>query len=205
MARVLIVDDEPAIRDTSRQFLVRQGHDVREAGSVADAVDALDAGSADVVVTDIVMSGGDGLSLLKAIRERHPDTKVILITGEPSIQSAAEAVRAGAFDYLSKPLTRADMVATVQRAVDSKAIEDENRRYRDGLADLVAARTTRLTELLDQVVLALTRAMVSHRPYRPARPVPEALGELRALRGTSYDGDCVDACVAAVEAGEWRP
>jgi putative nucleotidyltransferase with HDIG domain len=334
MATVLIVDDEPVIRETSRQFLVKQGHDVRVAADVPAALIELADRAIDVVVSDIVMPGADGVELLRLVRERTPHAKVILITGEPSVETATEAVRAGAFDYLAKPVTRGDLVTVVQRAVDFKLLEDENRAYRASLEGLVAARTERLCALLDQIVSALTlamesrdpytaghqrrvaalataaarhlgyderhvaavrmaallhdlgklqvpaeilarpsrlselefslvrehaaasygilapvdfddaiaevvlqhherldgsgypkglrgdailpdarllavadslEAMASHRPYRAAIPLADACDELRRARGLTYDGACVDACLAAVDAGEWAP
>jgi putative nucleotidyltransferase with HDIG domain len=334
MARVLIVDDEPVILETSRQFLEKQGHDVRTAADVAAALGELDQDAVDVVLCDTVMPGSGGVDLLWSVRVRFPEAKVILITGEPSLETATEAVRAGAFDYLAKPVLRNDLLAAVKRAADFKALEDENRAYRASLESLVAARTKRLTALIDQIVSALTvamesrdpytaghqrrvadiammtarrlgfdehrvstirmaallhdlgklqipaeilsrptrlnpleralvqehaeashailapvdfdeaiatmvlqhherldgsgyprglkgndilpesrllavadslEAMASHRPYRPARSLDAALDELRLARGATYDGECVDACAAAVEAGEWVP
>jgi len=165
VAHLLIVDDEPMIRGTLGQFLTRAGHDVAAAADVASAFRHLEGTTFDVVLSDIVMPGPDGLELLRRVRERTPETKVILLTGEPSVDTASKALRAGAFDYLAKPVARAQLIATVERALAFKTLEDENRRYREGLEQQVLARTKKLNDLLEQVVAALTRAMEGRDPY----------------------------------------
>ena len=106
MAKVLIVDDERSIRDTLAEFAREERHDVFTAGDADAALEILRSESPDAIVTDIILPRVTGVDLLQQIHEEAPDVQVIMITGEPTAETAAEAVRLGAFDYLSKPILR---------------------------------------------------------------------------------------------------
>ena len=148
MARVLIVDDEKSIRNTVSEFLRLGGYEVQVAED-ADAAGALmQAQVFDVVVTDIILPRVSGVTLLQRIKERTPDIQVIMMTGEPTVDTAVEAVRAGAYDYLSKPTGKRELLAVVGQAARGKALLDEkhrletdNRRYQEDLERLVEERT----------------------------------------------------------------
>lgn len=119
-ARVLVVDDEKSIRVTLRAFLQREGYAVDVAADAEQARKMLASGDWDVVVTDIVLPGVSGVELLKSIRAVSPDVQVIMMTGEPTAETAREAVRGGVIDYLTKPvlkdaLLRAVAAATMRR------------------------------------------------------------------------------------------
>ncbi|MCB1154389.1 response regulator, partial [bacterium] len=135
MAKILIVDDEPSIRLTFRAFLEDDGHEVRVAEGVDDALTALEQEPADAVVTDIILERSSGIELLKIIQERWPETKVLLITGEPNVTTAANAVRLGAFDYLSKPLDGRMIRKSIVAALRMQDVERENAELRERLAD----------------------------------------------------------------------
>jgi putative nucleotidyltransferase with HDIG domain len=153
MPRVLIVDDERSIRFTLGEFLRKAEYDVETADDAPAALRILSERPFDVVVTDIVMPRVSGLALLHAIREAAPRVQVIIMTGEPTAETAAQAVRNGAFDYLFKPITKEAVLRTVANAAKIKAIDDErerldaaNREYRKGLELLVDQRTEDLRE-----------------------------------------------------------
>jgi putative nucleotidyltransferase with HDIG domain len=166
MARVLIVDDEQSIRASLGTFAKNAGHAVSLARDAAEALDLLGKDPFDVVVTDIILPRRTGVALLADIREAHPDVQVIMITGEPEVGTAAEAVRKGAFDYLSKPISREDITKTVFAAAEKKTLldknrrlEEENLRYREHLEGLVEVQTRALRaskevtdRLLDQQI-----------------------------------------------------
>ena len=141
MARILIVDDEPGIRQTIPRFLPREEMEVTTAESVEAALEQLAAQPFDVVVTDIIMPRASGIDLLREIQERYPDIKVIVITGEPTIDSISEALRHHAFDYLAKPIEGAKLRQIVRNAMQLKKLEDENRQYQQNLEALVNERT----------------------------------------------------------------
>jgi PAS domain S-box-containing protein len=151
MARILIVDDEKSIRLTLSAFLKDQGYEVVAAADVAAAMVLMGEGDVDVLLTDIILPQTSGMELLRRVHEAHPSVQVIVMTGEPTVDTASEAVRAGAADYLVKPVSKAAVVKSVAGAVRVKALDDdrrrlaaENRRYQDGLERLVAERTRAL-------------------------------------------------------------
>ena len=116
-ARVLIVDDEPAMRDACRQVIERDGIRVAEAAGGAEALDRLAKEHFDLVILDLKMPGIDGISVLKSIRHEHPDTAVVVVTGYPSVESAVEAMKSGAIDFLPKPFTRESLSVIIERAL----------------------------------------------------------------------------------------
>jgi len=151
MARVLIVDDEEGVRTTLGAFAEKEGHTVSLASDAMEALDILGNEPFDVVVSDIILPRKTGVVLLAEIREAQPDVQVIMVTGEPEVGTAAEAVRRGAFDYLAKPVSRDAISKVLARAAAKKALIDENRglveenrRYRDHLERRVEIRTEQL-------------------------------------------------------------
>ena len=119
MAHVLIVDDEPSIRISLREFAIREGHRVDVAGDVDEALLAVEAHPPDIIVTDIILPRRGGFELLALSREKHPGIRVILITGEATAEAAAEAMKRGAFDFLPKPILRSDFLLSLQRAQEA--------------------------------------------------------------------------------------
>ena len=99
MSTILIVDDERSIRTTLAECIREDGHDVFTAGDALQALALLDENRPAVVVTDIILPRMTGVTLLKRINEIAPDTQVLMITGEPTAETAAEAVRLGAFAF----------------------------------------------------------------------------------------------------------
>jgi PAS domain S-box-containing protein/putative nucleotidyltransferase with HDIG domain len=153
MARVLVVDDELSLRFTLQAFLKGAGHDVETAEDVAQARLACRDRTPDVVVSDVVLPGESGMDLLRAVRESWPRVQVVVITGEPSLETAVEAVRWGAFDYLPKPVRKDALISVVARAARMKAVLDDNARleaenhqHRADLERLVAQRTLQLSQ-----------------------------------------------------------
>jgi DNA-binding NtrC family response regulator len=122
---ILIVDDETYVRDSLAALLARRGFAVRAASSVPEALAGGVLEGADVVVTDLRMPGRDGLDLLGAIAEREPALPVVVLTGHGSVPSAVECVRAGAFDYLQKPVDPEELVLVLQRALRQSGLRRE--------------------------------------------------------------------------------
>jgi PAS domain S-box-containing protein len=158
MAYVLIIDDEKSIRVTLSTFLRAQGHDVQEAEDADTAMGILNESPIDVVLTDIILPKVTGVDILRRIREMAPDVVVVMMTGEPTVNTAAESLRAGAFDYLVKPVTKDIVCQIVKRAAhlkevtdDKKRLEEENRKYKDHLESLVRERTGELSRMREQM------------------------------------------------------
>ena len=128
MSKVLIVDDEASLRITLGEFLKREGYEVNTAENVKSAILLLQENEYDAVLSDIVMPEQSGVSLLKYIQETKPDTQVIMMTGQPTVDTAVEAIRFGARDYLFKPVLRNDLIRVVNQAVTFKQLLDEKQK-----------------------------------------------------------------------------
>jgi two-component system response regulator FlrC len=123
MARVLVVDDEEGIRSFLAEALEMDGHAVTPAEDGEAALQCLSRRGFDVLLTDLSMPRLDGMQLLRRVREQHPDLEVIVLTARGTVESAVEAMRLGAFDYLQKPLDSPEQVAMlVSRAVERRQL-----------------------------------------------------------------------------------
>ncbi len=123
---ILLVDDEPLVRNSLRDFLTLSGYTVSAAGSGREALNLLKDYTADIVITDIKMPEMDGLQLLKKIKGDHPETSVILITSYGSITSAVEAMREGAYDYITKPIVDSEIKIIIDRIISQRRLQEEN-------------------------------------------------------------------------------
>src|SRR5882762_9755336 len=117
--RVLVVDDEQSLRKVLAATLQREGYEVQVASDGEEALLALDRDGADVVVTDLVMPKMDGLSLLRKVVVSHPDVPVIVVTAHGRVDSAVEAMKAGAFDFVTKPFEHAELQAIIAKVADA--------------------------------------------------------------------------------------
>lgn len=122
--RILVVDDEITVCKSIRQAILSDDYDVDTALSGEEALKKSKEGF-DLVITDLMMPGISGLDLLKHLKETRPETIVIMVTGYPTIKTAVESVKRGAFDYLPKPFTPADLRGLVARAF-KKAVSEEH-------------------------------------------------------------------------------
>jgi DNA-binding NtrC family response regulator len=133
-ARVLAVDDEPDILEVLEEVLTRPGLQVVGERDAARALALLREGPFDLLIADLRMPGMDGLTLLKAAREIVPDLTVLVITAHPAVDTAVEAIRQGAFDYVTKPFEPDQLRMVVDRALAQRRLEWENRFLRRQLA-----------------------------------------------------------------------
>jgi diguanylate cyclase (GGDEF)-like protein len=133
-AKILVVDDEATVRSVLIQVLEEDGYTVTGAGSGTRALEILERDSFDLVITDIKMPGITGLELLEKVKERYPDTQVIIITSYASLDTSLSALRNGAYDYLFKPFEDLDLVsAAAKRATERVQLMRENRHLLDQL------------------------------------------------------------------------
>lgn len=126
-SKILIVDDKRSIRITLGEFLRNADYEVEVAEDADQALEMVSKDDFAVVVSDIIMPRITGVKLLKAIRKKSLYVKVILMTGEPTVETATEAVRAGAFDYLTKPISKEDLIKCVAKAVRAQTLDDAYR------------------------------------------------------------------------------
>lgn len=124
--RILVVDDEALMREYVEEALVRAEYQVETATSGTEGIQRLDKDTFDVVVTDLRMKPDDGMAVLDAVREKHPDTHVIIMTAYGTVEGAVEALKCGAADYILKPFSPEELELTVERAVERKRLEREN-------------------------------------------------------------------------------
>ena len=132
-ARILIVDDDRIILDSLCEFLRLEGYDVEAVASFTEAIQAADRQPVDLIISDVNMPGGNGFELLHVMRRRSPDTVVVMMTGYGTIESAVEAIKMGAYDYLTKPIDDDELKVCIERAIAQQAILRENRVLKETL------------------------------------------------------------------------
>jgi len=125
-ANILIIDDEETMRDSCRQTLSRDGHRVEAAEDGSKGLALLEAESFDLIILDFKMPGLSGMDVLKRIKGDDPEAVVIVITGYATIESAVEAIKSGAYDFIPKPFTPDSLRAIVKRALDKRELVLEN-------------------------------------------------------------------------------
>ncbi len=133
MDQILVVDDEQSMRDFLSILLRKEGYGVDACGDVSSARRSLRKAEYDLVVTDLKMPGGDGLDILRAAKESSSDTEVVVITAFATAETAVEAMKRGAYDYLTKPFKVDEIKLTVQKALEKAALARENRELRKRL------------------------------------------------------------------------
>lgn len=124
--RLLVVDDEEDIREIYRRALEREGFEVALAEQASTAVEKLATSDFEIVIADIRMPGMDGIQLLELVRKEHQGTDVIIATGYPAAETAIQALRLGAFDYIIKPFTIEELLHTVHRCLEHRRLSTEN-------------------------------------------------------------------------------
>lgn len=142
LPKILVVDDERGPRDLLETALSEKGFSVKVAKSGKQALQLIDAQSYDLVLSDLKMPDMSGLDLLRKIRERSPETLVILITGYATLDSAIDAIREGAYDYLTKPFQIDELYIVVQNATERIRLIKENKQ----LLEKLKGATQRLKE-----------------------------------------------------------
>jgi signal transduction histidine kinase len=187
--RVLLVDDNAALVDNLRETLEEVGYSVAAAGTVADAVGAASPGF-DVALIDLKLPDGDGAELTARLRVDHPDAAVVMLTGNATVETAAAAVRAGAFAYLVKPARTPDLLLTVEQALRHVRLQAEKRELarRAAVAEKLAAVGTMTAglshEIRNPLNAALLQLSVVERRVNKLAPAdrPPLLEPLRLVR-----------------------
>jgi len=131
--KILIVDDETSIRKVLGFMLEENGYIVQTASSGAEALQGIDKDPPDLVMSDIKMPEMDGMRLLEELRTRDPALPVIMLTAFGSVETAVEAMKLGAVDYLTKPISRDELMVVVEKTLQTKRLQEENRRLKEAL------------------------------------------------------------------------
>ncbi len=165
--RILLVDDDPAQVMLASEILEPDGHDVRTALSGEEALKALGSEPADLVVADLMMPGMNGFDLLREIREAWPELPVIFLTGHDDVASAVSAIKEGAENYVTKPFDVDRFRLIIARALERKALRDDNARLREivrsrrGSFGTILGSSAVMQDLYDQIeVVAPTDSTV---------------------------------------------
>ena len=140
-AKILVIDDDTSLRRVLEYNLQEAGYEVRTAASGEEGVYLFEQQQPDLVITDMKMPGMDGLMVLKSIKERSPETLVVIITAFGTIDVAVEAIKAGAYDYITKPFNREALKLTIKKALQFSGLAEENQRLKSQLADKADFRT----------------------------------------------------------------
>ena len=164
--KLLLVDDDRWLLESMAAWLGEQGLEVTTASTAAQARQKLKSDTFNLCLTDIVLEGDDGFSLLKFCKKHHPDLPIVMMTGYAGPDAGAEAVASGAFDLLTKPIIDQELMTTINRAVSQCRVVEENRQLkleldrRTGLENILShdARMLRIFDVIDSV--ADTRATI---------------------------------------------
>ena len=173
---ILVVDDDASVRTIISAMLEPAGYEPVLASSAEEAIARLDDGlKPRLILSDIVMTGMTGLALLDHVRERHAEIPIVMVSGVSDLAVAIGTLRNGAYDYLLKPFERDQLLGTVLRALEYRALVEQNNVYRTHLEELVAART----EMLNSAIGDLERSYDI---------TLEALGDALDLKDTETEG-----------------
>jgi two-component system response regulator PilR (NtrC family) len=187
-ARILVVDDERSLREFLEIFFRREGYTVVTAASVDEALVALGGDDFDVVISDVQLTGASGLELLRTVKENAPDCVVIMITAFATTETAIEAMKQGAYDYITKPFKVDELRLVVEKALEKKLLTDENQRLRTALRSrsrsLVGTSEAlgRVHDLIAQVATTRTNVLVSGESGTGKELVARAIHELSERR-----------------------
>jgi signal transduction histidine kinase len=211
-ARLLVVDDEESLRITTAAIFEKEGYVVDTAATGDEAIGLLQGCDYDLVLTDLHMEGGDGLSVLNQIRKHAPLTISVVLTGFASVESAIAALQEGAYDYLIKPCDIDNMKHTIRRGVEHRRLMLAEQRARADLEQLnrdleerIKERTAQLTRVNDELSEAnrakdVFLATLSHELRTPLTPV---VGWIKLLRSGSLDPKGVAQALDAIERNAW--
>jgi DNA-binding NtrC family response regulator len=163
---ILLVDDDRQVLSAMADWLILQGYPTDPVSTLAEAMAAVGRKTYDLVLADIRLGDGDGFDLLAYCRKNYPGTSVIMITGYGSVETAVEAIRQGAFDFLTKPLIDEELMMAIERAFNQKQVIEENKTLkaqldqRYGMENIVGHdhRMIKVFDMIDAV--AETRATV---------------------------------------------
>jgi DNA-binding NtrC family response regulator len=195
MAKILVIDDEESLRFTFEHFLREAGHAVTCASTYDEACERLADAEWDLIFSDIILEGHTGIEILRLCGEAQPGCPVVMITGYPTVETATEALRLGAFDYVAKPVEMEALLRVTGLALQHKKLVDEREEYRSRL-------DTIFTSVEDGIITVDRRLVlteVNNASKRMCGFTPEAAGtDIRALN-LGCNGQCLELLKGTVE------
>jgi DNA-binding NtrC family response regulator len=200
-ARILVVDDEPDIRRLVKEILEDENYEVETAENAARAREACDHQPPDLVLLDIWMPDTDGITLLKEWKEAGKESQVVMMSGHGSVETAVEAVRLGAYDFIEKPLSTAKLLVTVEHALLNAKLRKENLRLRQRLepvATLIGKSRSMdtLREQIDRIAATDSWVLVTGEPGSGKGVVARCIHN----QSSRNEGQFVEVSLAAIPA-----
>lgn len=151
MPKILVIDDERAIRNTLKEILGYEKFQVELADNAKQALDLIKSGEFELILCDIKMPEMDGLELLPLLLDAHPDTPVVMISGHGNIDTAVEAIKKGAYDFIEKPLDLNRLLITIRNAMDKSSLVNETKKLRKKVDQkyTIIGNSPAITQILD--------------------------------------------------------
>ena len=197
--RCLVVDDEPGLRRVLVRLLEGDGFNCREAGSGTEALELLQNDPVPLVISDVRMPEMDGVTRLKEIVARWPDTAVIVVTGVAEVDSAVACLQLGALDYVAKPFQLDEVRARVMQALDKRRLILENRSHQQHLEERVQTQARRIEEIFLEGVQALAQALEEKDAYTSGHSARVAHYAVRIARQMKLEPEVVDTIALGAE------
>jgi len=156
MASVLLVEDDASLREVLAMFLRKQGHEVAVASSFEEGLSLVNDASFDLVLTDLKLGQKSGLDILSHVKREQPETEVIVITAYSTVETAIEAMKGGAFDYVGKPFKLEEIAVTIEKALEKRALSLENITLRRALLeryrfDQIIGKTPKMQQIFETI------------------------------------------------------
>jgi two-component system, NtrC family, nitrogen regulation response regulator NtrX len=166
MAKILVIDDERSIRNTLKEILEYEGHEVKDAPDGAEGLKLATEEKFDVILCDIKMPKMDGIEVLEKVIEQTPDVPFIMISGHGTIETAVEAIKKGAYDFISKPLDLNRMLITLRNAMDKGTLVKETKTLKKKISrsgEIIGESEPiiKIKELIDKVAPTDARVMIT--------------------------------------------
>ncbi|TNF56814.1 response regulator, partial [bacterium] len=194
-SNILVIDDEESIRFTFQHFLEDKGHTVVTTHDFNSALKELNEKEFDVVFVDIILGDKSGIDILKEIRNKKLSIPVIMITGAPNLETASEAVRLGAFEYIQKPILQETLIHVTSLALQHKNLQDEKDKYQSNLEAIFRSVNDAIITVDKDLVVLETNEAVKH-----------ICGLSRDIIGSSLrslplrcNGKCADSLVKTIQ------
>jgi two-component system response regulator HydG len=193
-ARLLVADDDPGVRESLERTLTREGFSVVLASDGRAALELVQAGGIDLIVTDLKMPGLTGLELLRAAKAITPDVDVILLTAFGTVEEAVKAMKDGAYDFLTKPFRREQLLKLVDKALERRALIEKNKALQQRLDDLLSSGAVvggspafrRMMSLVDQVADSSATVLIQGESGAGKELVARAIHDRSARRGKAF-------------------
>ncbi len=193
-ATLLVADDDPGLRESLERTLTREGYRVVLASDGRAALERVQAGGIDLIVTDLKMPGLTGLELLRAAKAIAPDVDVILLTAFGTVEEAVKAMKDGAYDFLTKPFRREQLLKLVDKALERRALIEKNKALQQRLDDLLSSGAVvggspafrRMMALVDQVADSSATVLIQGESGTGKELVARAIHDRSARRGKAF-------------------